>query len=79
MINIAKIAKLSNLPGVNPADYEGKLEETIKFVEVLKELNTDKISPTFQVGNNVNVWREDKIQLDRIIPAKKYQSKVVWN
>lgn len=79
MISSSKIAKLANLSLTNPSDFDQKLEETIKFVEVLKELNTDKISPTFQVGNNVNVWREDKIQLDRIIPAKKYQSKVVWN
>ncbi len=79
MISSSKIAKLANLSLVNPSDFDQKLEETIKFVDVLKKLNTDKISPTFQVGNSVNVWREDKIQTERIIPAKKYQSKVVWN
>lgn len=78
MINIAKIAKLANLPLVDNSDLESKLEETIKYVDVLKKLDTSKISPTSQVGKSINKWREDIIEKDRIIPEKVYRSKVIW-
>ncbi len=79
MISSAKIAKLANLPLDNPSDFDKKLEETIKYVDVLKELNTEGVIPTFHVGSSVNRLREDVVEKERIIPAKKYQSKVSWN
>lgn len=79
MISSSKIAKLANLPLTNPEDFDKKLEETIKYVDVLKELDTDGVIPTFQVGSTTCRLREDKIDKTRLIPAGKYKSKVVWN
>lgn len=78
MINIAKIANLAKLTVSKSSDFEDKLEKTIKYVDILKELDTKNVLPTFQVGNNVNKLREDEIENERIIPTKKYQSKVIW-
>ncbi len=78
MISSAKIAKLANLPLKNPSDFDKKLEETIAYIDVLKELKTDGVAPTFQVGNNKNKLRDDLVEPNRIIPSGKYQSKISW-
>ncbi len=74
MISSSKIAKLANLS----VNFDPKLEEVLEYINILKELNTEKIPPTYQIGNNKNHFREDEIEEDRIIPAKKYQSKITW-
>lgn len=74
MISSSKIAKLANLS----VSFDPKLEEVLEYINVLKELNTEKITPTYQVGNNKNTFREDEIEEDRIIPAKEYKSKITW-
>ncbi len=74
MISSSKIAKLANLP----VNFDPKLEEVLEYVDILKELNTEKIPPTYQVGDNKNFLREDIIEEERIISAKKYQSKITW-
>lgn len=38
-----------------------QLSETLKYVEVLNELDTDKVEPTSQVTGLMNITREDKI------------------
>lgn len=78
MISLSKIAKLTNLPDENARDYEGKLEETIKFVDIIKTAKTENIDPTFQVNGKINGLREDKIEPTRIIPAGKYIAKITW-
>lgn len=78
MISSSKIAKLANLPISPTVDYDQKLEETIKYIEILKEIETKNVPPTYQVGSKTNNLREDEVQAERIIPAGKYQSKVSW-
>lgn len=55
--------KLSRLE-INPdeTNIKDQLIEAAKYVEVLKELNTDNIPPTYQVNNKSNVLREDKVE-----------------
>lgn len=78
MISLSKIAKLANLPDENTKDYEAKLEETIKFVDIIKKAKTNNIEPTFQVNGKINGFREDNIEMSRIIPSGKYKAKILW-
>lgn len=56
------IAKLSRLE-INPEEnvIKDQLTQAAQYVEVLKELNTDNVKPTFQVNHKKNVLREDVI------------------
>lgn len=58
----AHIAKLSRLT-INPDEkfIKDQLAEASDYVDVLKELNTDKILPTYQVNHKKNVLRDDII------------------
>jgi len=56
------IAKLSRLEIKPEESYiKDQLSEAAKYVDVLKELNTEDISPTFQVNHKKNVFRDDVI------------------
>jgi len=37
------------------------LEQILKYVDQLSELDTDNIEPTYSVAGQENVWREDEI------------------
>lgn len=56
-------AKLSRLE-IKPEEtyIKDQLAQAAQYVEVLKELNTDNVVPTYQVNNKSNVLREDIIQ-----------------
>ena len=55
-------AKLSRLEIKPEESYiKDQLIQAAQYVEVLKELNTDNISPTYQVNHKSNVLREDKV------------------
>lgn len=56
-------AKLSRLE-IKPEEtyIKDQLAQAAEYVEVLKELNTDNIPPTFQVNNKRNVLREDVVE-----------------
>jgi len=56
-------AKLSRLE-IKPEEtyIKDQLAQAAEYVEVLKELNTDNIPPTFQVNNKSNVLREDIVE-----------------
>ena len=61
-IDIKHVAKLANLP--LSKDEEGKLgkqlEETLKYIESLNEIDTKNVEPTDHVTGQENVLREDK-------------------
>lgn len=60
-INVKHIAKLANLP-LSPAEgkkFETQLEETITYIENLKEIPTENITETPQVTGLENVTRQD--------------------
>lgn len=60
-IDVNHIAKLANLPlsSEESKKFEKQLEETIKYVDELNNVNTTKIEPTSQVTGLENITRED--------------------
>jgi len=56
-------AKLSRLEIKAEESYiKDQLSQAADYVEVLKELNTDNVLPTFQVNHKSNVLREDVVK-----------------
>ena len=57
------LAKLSNfsLEEAEKKSLKKDLENIIKYISELSELNTENVSPTFQVFEMENVWRPDEI------------------
>ena len=68
MNTVKHIAKLANL--IIDDDQIKKLqkqfEETLKFVDQLKEIDVTDITPTSQVTGSFNVLREDETAADRM-------------
>ena len=55
-------AKLSRLEIKPEESYiKDQLAQVAQYVEVLKELNTDNVPPTYQVNHKSNVLREDVV------------------
>ena len=61
--DIKHLADLSNfsLSDQEMDKLKGDLENIIKYISELKELNTDGVEPTYQVFEMENVWRDDAI------------------
>ena len=60
---IKHLADLSNF-SVTDAEIEslsGDLNNIIKYISQLDELETDNVEPTYQVFEMENVWRNDEI------------------
>lgn len=63
-IDINHLEKLANLE-LNENErkqIEKQLEETLSFIEILNQINTDKILTTNQVTNLENITRIDEIK-----------------
>ena len=60
-LNIKHIAKLANLPITQTEEkkLEEQLTETLKYVEILQEVDTKNIQPTAHVTGLENITRED--------------------
>ncbi len=54
------IAKLSKLV-INPDEkfIKDQLSQAADYIEVLKEINTNTVAPTYQVNHKKNVLRDD--------------------
>lgn len=63
-INIDHLAKLANLPLTDEEKekFEKQLQETLDYVDQLKEINTEGIEPTSHVTGLENVTRDDVAQ-----------------
>ena len=61
--DIAHLAELSDfaLNDKEATSLQGDLEEIIKYISQLDELDTNEIEPTYQVIEMENVWRDDEI------------------
>jgi len=60
-LDIKHIAKLANLP-INQQEekkLDKQLNETLDYIEMLQEVNTDAVQPTAHVTGLENVTRED--------------------
>lgn len=58
--HLAKLSDLS-LSDEEAESLKDDLENIIKYISQLDELDTDGVEPTYQVFEMENVWREDKI------------------
>jgi aspartyl-tRNA(Asn)/glutamyl-tRNA(Gln) amidotransferase subunit C len=57
--HLAELAKLS-VSDKEKEKLADQLEKTVDYIDVLDELNTDKVEPSFQVTGQSNVSRKDK-------------------
>lgn len=65
-ITTDEVKHLANLSNIFLSESEvenlrGDLEKIVNYIELLNELDTESVEPTYSVSNNVNVWREDEI------------------
>lgn len=63
-INVSHVAKLANLPLTDEEKkkFEVQLEETLAYVDQLKEIPTEKVPTTNQVTGLENITREDLVK-----------------
>ena len=61
--DIVHLADLSNfsLSDAEIGNLSKNLQDIIKYISQLDELNTDSVEPTYQVFEMENVWRDDEI------------------
>ncbi len=61
--DVLHLAQLSSLQlGDDEVDaLQQDIENILKYIEQLGELNTDGIQPTYQVTGLTNVWRDDTV------------------
>lgn len=48
------------------------IERIIGYIDLLGELNTDNVTPTYQVTGLSNVWREDTVE-QSVLPSELIQ------
>lgn len=66
---VQHIANLASIP-LKQSDAEkmaSEFEATLEVIANLKELDTSKTKPTYQVGALENVWREDIVDKNRML------------
>ena len=56
---IAKMASLE-LSEADVKQFQEELSETINYIDMLSEVNTEKVTPTSQVTSLTDVFRDDK-------------------
>lgn len=63
-INVKHVAKLAKLPLTDQeiTHFESQLEETLKYIAHLEEVDTKNIEPTSQVTGLENVMDEDTVR-----------------
>ncbi|MCL4397559.1 Asp-tRNA(Asn)/Glu-tRNA(Gln) amidotransferase subunit GatC [Patescibacteria group bacterium] len=61
---VKHVAKLADLPLLEKEaeDFQVKLSETLDYVENLNQIDTARVSPTYQTGHQENKLREDEVR-----------------
>lgn len=61
--DVQNLAQLSNIQLSNEeaAELAKDIEHTLTYIDMLGELDTNGVEPTYQVGNLKNVFRDDVI------------------
>jgi len=59
--HIANLANLS-LTQEEIEKFQKQLGDVLEYIEILNELDTEKVEPTFQVTGLKNVFRDDEIE-----------------
>lgn len=60
VIHVAQLAKLS-LSENEIVKFQNQLSEILNYMNALSEVDVSAIEPTAQLGNSVNVFREDRV------------------
>ncbi|KKU03319.1 MAG: Glutamyl-tRNA(Gln) amidotransferase subunit C [Candidatus Amesbacteria bacterium GW2011_GWA1_46_35] len=73
-MDVKHIAKLANLPLTDPElkKLEKDLENVLKLVDHIRDLDTSNIEPTSQVTGLTNITRADEIDTSRLLPQKGF-------
>ena len=67
---ITKIAEnLSKIPATNP-NIESDLNNILKYFDLLKEVDTENVTPTYSVILKENILREDKLE-EKVLSRKE--------
>lgn len=71
--DIVKTARLANLPLSDSeiSTYKDQLSEIVEFVSQLEEVDTAQIEPTSQTTGLTNVFREDEIDVTRVLSQEE--------
>jgi len=59
--HIAKLARI-NLSESEKTTFLPQLESVLNYLDILNQVNTDNIEPTFRVNEQKNVLREDIVK-----------------
>jgi aspartyl-tRNA(Asn)/glutamyl-tRNA(Gln) amidotransferase subunit C len=61
---IDKVSRLSNLkiPDSHVEKFTKEFESTLEYVEILKEIDTEGVVPSYSASEKTNVWREDVVK-----------------
>lgn len=61
--DIEKISELVKLPisDVEKTKLAGMLSQTTEYMDMLNELDTDKVEPTYQVTGLVNIFQDSNL------------------
>lgn len=80
-----EVTHLAQLSSISLSDEESEdlqkdLAEIVNYIKQLDQLDTSGVQPTYQVSQNQNVWREDKIndygvKRDTLLALAKENSK----
>lgn len=70
IIHLGKLANLF-LTAEEIKKYQGQLEETIEYIKNLEELDTSNTKPTSQTTNTENVFFEDGMKNERLLPQEE--------
>lgn len=65
-ISISDVQHLAQLSNLSLSNEEAEslridIDKILKYIESLKELDTDGVEPTYQVTDLQNVYREDEV------------------
>ena len=61
LLHIAKLSRLTIDPD-EEAQLITQLSETVSYIDILNQLDTTDVEPTFQVNHKTNVFREDIVK-----------------
>ena len=59
--HIAKLARI-NLTESEKTTFLPQLESVLEYLDVLNQVNTDNVEPTFRVNDQKNILRDDLIK-----------------
>ena len=59
--HIAKLARIG-LSESEKKTFLPQLESVLNYFDILKEVDTDNVAPTYQVNDTKNVFREDLVK-----------------